>query len=358
MLKKVDVKNFMPFEKLAVDLSPNINVIIGENSLGKTILLKIILFLYSLVPNKDGKGVIPPVSDEFVVGQLKKIFDPSSEIVSFLNRNSNGTTKLAAELESIGSVSMSIDGKIAVNFSKGLEISKDQLPVFIPSKELMFLLPDLYKISNNYDLSIDSTVIDIIHKIAGLNLKYEKLFEPSKVIISKIEKILGGKFFVNKNFSMQFTDSGHVPNSSICSANIMAEGFRELGILSRLLETGTIILGKTGPLLWDEPAKHLNPSLMQSLAECIIDMALCHQQVILTTHNFLLMHWFKILSGDLPGINVRYHNLYRNEETSKIEILSTDDYSEISSNSIYNAYESQTHYEIVQSSENPKNDSS
>ena len=78
---------------------------------------------------------------------------------------------------------------------------------------------------------------------------------------------------------------------------------------------------------------------MRSIAESMIDMARYKLQVILTTHNFVMMHWLKILTDQDRDIRVRYHNLYRNEETSKIEILSTDDYSEITSDAIVDAYQ-------------------
>ena len=85
---------------------------------------------------------------------------------------------------------------------------------------------------------------------------------------------------------------------------------------------------------------------MRSIAESMIDMARNKLQVILTTHSFVMMHWLKILTDQDSDIRLRCHNLYRNEESSKIEILSTDDYSEITSNAIVDAYQDQTLYEI------------
>jgi recombinational DNA repair ATPase RecF len=40
MITKLELKNFTTFEKLDIDFSPRINVIIGENGTGKTQLLK------------------------------------------------------------------------------------------------------------------------------------------------------------------------------------------------------------------------------------------------------------------------------------------------------------------------------
>ena len=348
MLNKLEINNFLSFEDLEVDFSPTINVIIGENSTGKTILLKSILFLYGLLPYFHDQKIEKADSQQFVIDLMKQTFDPRSEIIRFFNDNSDGKANLKLDFESNNNwVQVIIDNKIMAEYSKGSGMKNKYPPVFIPSKELMFLLPDLRKVANDYKHSLDSTVIEIIEKITMLDLQDNRLSELSRLIISKIEKIVGGKFFVDNNLAMMFTNQGHAQNSNIKSAAIMAEGFQELGVLSRLLETGTIIPGESGPLLWDEPAKNLNPKLMRSIAEITIDMARCNQQVILSTHSFVLMHWFKILSGDTNELDIRFHNLYREEETSKIEILTTDDYSEIASNSIVDAYEAQTIFEIT-----------
>ena len=46
IIKKLTLSNFMAFENLQLDWSDNINVICGENSTGKTTLLKA---MYSLI---------------------------------------------------------------------------------------------------------------------------------------------------------------------------------------------------------------------------------------------------------------------------------------------------------------------
>jgi len=47
MLKCVSLKNFTVFRENQINFSPNINVFIGKNSTGKSLLMKI---LYSTIP--------------------------------------------------------------------------------------------------------------------------------------------------------------------------------------------------------------------------------------------------------------------------------------------------------------------
>ena len=45
MITQLQLKNFTAFTELAIDFSPGINIIIGENGTGKTQLLKALLAL-------------------------------------------------------------------------------------------------------------------------------------------------------------------------------------------------------------------------------------------------------------------------------------------------------------------------
>ena len=346
MLQKLDILNFLAFEDLRVEFSPTINVIIGENSTGKSILLKTILFLYSLIPDIEKQRIVPLVPHESAVNLMKMVFDPRSEIDSFRYENRDRTINLDASFEDEKWIQVNIRKELKAGCKAGFSIKNNKLPVFIPSIELISLLLNLGRVVNDCKQSFDSTLVDIVENISGENIQENRLSEVSRRIIAKIENVVGGKFFVDKNLAMMFTNQGHDEKSNVKSASIMADGFRALGVLSRLFETGTIVPGKSGPILWDDPAKNLNPKLMRSIAEIVIDLAHNKQQVILTTHSFVMMHWFKILIDQDSDIRVRYHNLSRNEESAKIEILSTDDYSEITSNAIVDAYQDQTLYEI------------
>ena len=49
MITNLQLKNFTAFTELDIDFSPGINIVIGENGTGKTLLLKAILHLSRLV---------------------------------------------------------------------------------------------------------------------------------------------------------------------------------------------------------------------------------------------------------------------------------------------------------------------
>ena len=53
---------------------------------------------------------------------------------------------------------------------------------------------------------------------------------------------------------------------------------------------------KSGPLFWDEADCSLNPNLMKLLVQILLELSRNGQQIILTTHDYVLVKWFDLLS--------------------------------------------------------------
>src|SRR5680860_955616 len=79
------------------------------------------------------------------------------------------------------------------------------------------------------------------------------------------------------------------------ASSMTAEGFRKVGILHRLLCNGTLNPGVSGPLFWDEPESNLNPKLMKLLVQILLELTRNGQQIILATHDYVLLKWFDLL---------------------------------------------------------------
>ena len=67
-VKTLKLKNFMLFEETEIDWSENINIICGENSTGKTTLLKV---MYSML-KPISKGSLKPTTKEISFCPLSK----------------------------------------------------------------------------------------------------------------------------------------------------------------------------------------------------------------------------------------------------------------------------------------------
>ena len=135
------------------------------------------------------------------------------------------------------------------------------------------------------------------------------------------------------------TEWKFVPSSKHrMSSGMTAEGFRKIGVLQRLLSNGCLNLGITGPLLWDEPESNLNPKLMKDLVLALLELARNGQQVILATHDYVLLKWFDLLMDKGKGDQVIFHRLYREAGNENIQYESEPDYSIVSRSAISNAF--------------------
>ncbi|EAR55879.1 hypothetical protein SKA34_16960 [Photobacterium sp. SKA34] len=126
-----------------------------------------------------------------------------------------------------------------------------------------------------------------------------------------------------------------------------AEGYRKIGLLQRLIDTGALVKGRTNVLLWDEPESNINPILMKLLVQCMLELARNGQQIIIATHDYVLLKWFDLLIDEMKGDHIKYHSLYRTEVDSAVEVMTTDEYLELSPNAIDEAFGFLIDQEIV-----------
>jgi AAA15 family ATPase/GTPase len=104
------------------------------------------------------------------------------------------------------------------------------------------------------------------------------------------------------------------------------------------LSNGTISPGSSGPLFWDEPESNMNPKLMKLLVQTILELSRNGQQIILGTHDYVLLKWLDLLADKGKGDHVRYHSIYQNGEKNDLRIETSDDYSTVSRSAISNAF--------------------
>ncbi len=337
MIQQIELKNFTVFKSIKIDFSSKINVIIGENGTGKTHLLKAI---YGLCAGATISNNKPDINMEeltvAVTDKLLKIFMPLDDKLGRLHHyGSTDHGFLGAKFR--------FDQRIEASFfnnSRFLALKQcgsfhlgDNGAVFIPTKEVLSFMKGFNSLYEKYGLSFDQTYQDICLLLDLPELRPEKLQGKAKWAIEEIEKVCKGRFVFYGGGKVTFRTG----NNEL-SANVMAEGFRKAGTLSRLLETGAIQPGVGGPLLWDEPEANLNPKLMEMLVEILLEMARKEHQIILATHDYVLLKWFDLLTNKGRSHHVRFHSLYRDAQSGEIQVHSTDDYREIERNPISEAF--------------------
>ncbi|WP_292995141.1 ATP/GTP-binding protein [Nitrosomonas sp.] len=374
MIERLELRNFTAFNGLILDLSPKVNVIIGENGTGKTHLLKAAYGLCAGAPLFKNKSDISGDELEVVLtSKLLRLFMPLEDKVGKMHRQ--GATDRAYL-----SARFAQGQKIAATFfnnSKALAI-QDRVnyeqyqaeAVFIPTKEVLSLVKGMTEETHDQktvELIFDDGYVDLANalmKTGHEDTEAKINLDPRlNTIIPQLVSLIGGRYqWENGGFCFQagkyaekaspkrtkakaaqmyqdstitefVATSGH-----LYSSGMTAEGFRKIGILYRLLSNGTISPGSSGPLFWDEPESNMNPKLMKLLVQIILELSRNGQQVILGTHDYVLLKWLDLLADKGQSDHVRYHSLYRDEESNEIRIDTSDDYSALSKSAISNTF--------------------
>jgi energy-coupling factor transporter ATP-binding protein EcfA2 len=363
MITNLQLKNFTAFTDLAIDFSPRINIVIGENGTGKTQLLKAILALC-------GREARNPQAGEQLARKLCRLYHPLSDQVGELRRaGTRGEALLSATFASGQTVTAQFSGTASeAKVSTG---SSDEVAaaVFIPTKEVLSLVRGLIAEKPDQatlDRIFDDGYLDLARQLSeegagdlDTKVQLDPRFES---IVPRLTNLIGGRYELRDGrFCFQagayieklgessaatkapqaFQDSVQkfVPTKApLLSSGMTAEGFRKIGVLQRLLSNGCLNPGTTGPLLWDEPESNLNPRLMKDLVLALLELARNGQQVILATHDYVLLKWFDLLMDKGKGDHVVFHRLYRTEGSDEVQRESQADYNIVGRSAISNTF--------------------
>ena len=363
MLEKLELKNFAKFAELPIQFSPRINIIIGENGTGKTQLLK------------AAYAANAALSDELQGADLAKrlcrIYRPTGDSLSKLVRH--GTPVGAhAEIEAHFAGGQRLQARFtSASKTVALPVVVAQpalgAPLFFPTKEVLSLLRGIK--NKDADLKtiesiFDSTYLDLCEKLMVKKpIKAEEMIESDPrfgAVYEKLVNALEGRFsltdlggavhmsFDPGQYQVQRDKEQHDLNTRMqakfvankgesVSANMAAEGIRKLGILQLLLQNHQLDPGRTGTMFWDEPETNMNPKLMKLLVEILLELSRNGQQIVVATHDYVLLKWFDLLMDRGKSDHVLFHSLYK-RENGEIEIGSTNDYLDISPNPISEAF--------------------
>jgi energy-coupling factor transporter ATP-binding protein EcfA2 len=214
MLKSLNIKNFTVFADASIEFSTGLNVIIGDNATGKSHLLKLGYSVMHQLSRPDkmrhGKNTL--------ADKLSGVFKPNS--VGHLNRYGSGRQRtqitVAMDLPDTETFQFSFAKNSRTEVTIDQTISQTlsiQTPVFIPSREVLTLHPEMTALYEERFMTIDETHYDLCK---ALNLpKLRKLPSALNDIIQPLEAELGGKVRMDKmgHFYLDIPKRGKVEMS-------------------------------------------------------------------------------------------------------------------------------------------------
>ena len=294
-IKSLMIRNFTAFNKAHLEFAKGLNVIVGANGTGKTHLLKLPYAVMAMSADENKRRTEPPVKAllrKRVAEKIIGVFRPEDRLGRLVSRKrgrkscevkisfSQPNTHLAFRFSSLA--------KSEVVIENSPSSWQDKMPVFLPTREILTLYPGFVALYETRHLEFDETWRDTCLLLGAPALKGPREASVAD-LITPLEKQLGGRVVLENNgrFYLRQSRAGNLEMS------LVAEGWRKLSMLVRLISTGS--LSKGGCLFWDEPEANLNPRLIREVASAILGLCKAGVQVVVATHSLFLLCEFETL---------------------------------------------------------------
>ena len=309
-IKSIEVSNIMIFqrkekkddktrESFKLNFGDGINVLIGENGVGKTTLLKMIY-------------AAAQCSCKYTTNNLSRLFSNSFRDDRMLSNHKDNQCYYMVSNEKY-CFKEYISPYISFQNDKEWQELNIQ-SVFIPTTEMLSHSKGFLALNQKYHMPFDDTQVDIIVNASLPESK--EISTVMKGIMEKISDVIDGTVILEEDSFYVMKNDGRKVDFSL-----EAEGLRKLGLLWKLIRNG--LLEKDTVLLWDEPETNLNPELYPLVAEILLELQKNGVQIFAATHSYNFAKYLEIRREKKE--QVIFHNLYK--ENSQ---LSTDEQEETS----------------------------
>lgn len=300
-LTRIKIENFTVFEDITIPFSKGLNILVGENGMGKTHVMKL---AYAACQSRK--------HDVSFSQKTTMLFRPDqSGIGRLVNRNKNGENTARVLVESdIAQIGMSFSTKTkkwdaeVKSEEKWEKQMSGTTSVFIPAKEILSNAWNLDAAVKMGNVEFDDTYLDII-AAAKIDISTDVDFVARKKYLKILQKISNGKVTVQDD--RFYLKPG---TQAKLEFNLVAEGIRKIALLWQLIKNGTLEKGSV--LFWDEPEANINPKYIPVLAELLIMLEKEGVQIFVSTHDYFLSKYIEVKRE--KDSDVQYISLYKDEK--------------------------------------------
>lgn len=325
MIEKIKIKHFTVISDETIKFAKGFNIVIGENGVGKSHILKLVYTLVSVLHQARVEAITPnkQMLQKMIAEKLINVFRPDS--LGRLVRRGTGRQRCEIEIfftNSRNNLSyyFSSASKTDVNISKMPSTFLEDAPIFFPTREVLSIFPGFADLYRNRHLEFDETYYDLCLALEGKPLRGPR-FNDIKPLLEPLEKIIGGNIRVdNGRFYLAIPGKGNMEIS------LIAEGVRKIAMLAYLITNGS--LKDKGILFWDEPETNLNPKLIKHVAKSLMSLAQSEIQVFIATHSLFLLREIEILSDTDRYRDIAQRYIVLNLDNKVIQLSQSDNIEE------------------------------
>ena len=313
MIDYLHLNGFTCFDDCTLNFSRGINVFIGCNGTGKTHIMKCMaatmkansLFAQSTSKTKDKFG-------DLLTEKLSGYFKPDM-LGHLVNKYGPGTATVKLKLDS---------GELNFNFGEKALLAKTDNNayvgqphfIYIPPREMFSLFEGFISLYEKREISFDETYLDLAKAMDAAPLKNGALEKVRDMLTPLQEK--WNVSVVRKGNRFYVIDDGKE-----YEAHLVAEGLRKIATIFYLCVNGE--LKEDSMLFWDEPESNMNPTLISTIVDLLVELARKYGvQIFVSTHDYLLSHKLSMLAEYAPKENpeMRFFSFQKNEHSVEVEV--------------------------------------
>lgn len=331
-ITRLKFRQFTAFREIDFRAVSGINVIVGGNGTGKTHLMKVAYAACDI--SKTGGEFSEKILRTFLASNLGRlVMQSSSKYSSCQIEVFRGDLRL---LSSFSRQAQFPSQPKVTGAGRWCESPVES--VYIPVKEMLVSAPGLRDHYLQGKIHLEETDVDIIDRAYRPPLRKDLDTRRTKILLD-LQRMMGGVVHtVDEEFFLE-------NKQEMIDFPLLSEGIRKLGLLSLLIQNGTI---KSGSILfWDEPESNLNPFLFKKLIEILVQLQAMGVQLFIATHSYVILKELDLQTKEED--KVAYHALYRNVGVDGVCCQTTDSFLKIHPNAIVETFDDLYDREVVRS---------
>ena len=339
-IKKLTLDNFMAFGNAQIDWSDNINIICGENSTGKTTLLKVMYSLTKPLSNENRETLTKEMEEQLFVRKIQGIFRPDEMKIGRLvsRRQGSNRTDFSIDLEKEQRISVGFGNRqenhADVSVERGEKNGKYDV-IYIPTKEKISTVEHFVSLYDEYHIDFEEMYYDLAKLLDRPLSKGPNTTEQNQVL-SNLEEIMKGQIVQkNKKFYFKIKGEGEF------EMGLLSDGYRKLSMIIYMILSGS--LNKNTILFWDEPETNMNPKMIRPIVQAMIALAQMGVRIFVSTHDYFIQQEFNMIAV-YPELNpkkmdIRFISLFRDEKTHDVQYEMKNSASDLEHNAIMQEFD-------------------